>query len=510
MRFACTRLNSMRLLVAIPVAIGMNFGAFCAQAQYLRPQDDVFFGSSIEEDDADQPISEAIPQDVADSVVLVAEPERIPTPIRRVTRQGPVTGDLFSQSVAGQEGLIQVEEVVEERQNLRVEPEQSGFARAEEDEPFLPREFRAGTWQVFTRLEQAIGYASNSSYSAGGEPGAFSQTDVDARLQSDWSRHEARINFDGSFRHSFDSQEDDVPYAAVEGLLRLDLLDGFAANVVGGYQYTTESTSSRDLNASVTERPGVHRMNGSAELERTGGIFDLALRGSADRETYNDAKLSDGSKMSQRDRNNTIYEGSFRVAYGASPVIKPLAFAGAGWRKYDDKVDRNGDQRSSRILDLRGGVEFDLGEKFAGDVAVGYLQENYEGSTLDNINTVSVFANMVWSPERGSNVTFNASTSLGGSTTAGESSSIERDFALLAERQIRDNLSTNAFAALEIDQYADDQGNDYLWSLGAGTEYFFSRFFSATADVEYERLHSADASRSWQGTSVRLGLALQR
>lgn len=508
MRIACKRPNSMHSMVVILAIIVVNFCVRHAHAQYLQPRDDVFFGSSIEEESLDEPLEEPIPNNVADPVVLVAVPERVPTPTRRVERQGQVTGNLFTQSVAGEEEFIQVEEELETRQNLRVEPEQSGVARAVEEEPFLPLGFRAGTWQVFTRLEQAIGYTTNSSNSADGKPGGFSQTDVNASLQSDWSRHEARINLDGSFRHSFDSEEDDIPYGAIEGVLRLDLLDGFTANVIGGYQYTTESTSSRDLSASVTERPGVHRMNGSAELVRTGGIFDLALRGSADRETYDDAKLSNGNKQSQRDRNNTIYEGSFRVAYGASPVFKPFAFVGAGRRQYDEKVDRNGDERSSHILDLRGGVEFDLGEKLAGEVSVGYLREDYDGATLKDIDAASLFANVIWSPERGSNVTFAASTSLGGSTTSGESSSIERNFSLRADRQVRDNLSANAFAALEVDQYPDDQGNDYTWSLGAGIEYFFSRYFSATANVEYERLDSGDPTRSWQGTSFRLGLAL--
>ncbi len=495
-------------MLVLSAMIAVSFGANHARAQYLQPQEDVFFGTSVEEDDLDQPIEEAFPQDVADPVILVDEPERVPVPVQRVTRQPTVNEDLFSQALTEEEALIEEEDALGARQNLRVEAEQTGIERAEEDQPFLPVGFRAGTWQVFTRLEQAIGYATNSSYAAGGNPGGFSQTDLNASLQSDWSRHEARIDVEGSYRYSFDSEEEDIPYGAVRGALRLDLLDGFAVNVLGGYQYTTESTSSRDLNASVTERPGVHRLNGSVELERTGGIFDIGLRGSADRETYDDAQLSNGSSESQRDRNNTIYEGSLRIAYGASPVLKPFVFAGLGRRQYDEDVDRNGDERSSHILDLRGGVEFDLGEKLSGDIAIGYLQEDYDGSTLDDVDTASLFANMIWSPERGTNVSFSASTSLGGSTTSGESSAIQRDFALVAVRQIRDNLAANAFATLEIDQYPDDQGSDYLWSIGAGLEYFFSRYFSATANVEYEELNAADEARSWHGTSFRLGVAL--
>ncbi|MGI9399609.1 MAG: outer membrane beta-barrel protein [Rhizobiaceae bacterium] len=505
MKFAFIRRNSMRLLVAIAAPIGMELSIDNAHSQYLQPQDNIFFGSPVEEDNIVESVTAPVPQVVADPIVLA--PERLPVPTRRVERETRITGDLFTQPVADEPTVIQADEEFETRQNLRVGAEQSGVERPVEEEPFLPVGFRAGTWQVFTRLEQAIGYATNSSYGAGGEPGGFSQTDLNASLQSDWSRHEARVDVEGSYRHSFDSGEEDVPYGAIRGSLRLDLLDGFTGNLTGGYQYTTESTSSRDLSSSVVDRPGVHRMNGSAELVRSGGIFDLALRGSFDRETYENARLDDGTSESQKDRNNTIYEGSFRVAYGASPVLKPFAFAGLGRRIYDEKIDRNGDERSSHILDLRGGVEFDFGEKFSGDVAIGYLQENYDGSTLKDINAPSLFTNMVWSPERGSVVSFEASTSLGGSTASGESSPIERDFLLSADRQIRHNLSANAYAALEIDQYPDDGGNDFFWSLGAGIEYFFNRFFSATADVEYERLHAADSDRSWDGTSFRVGVA---
>lgn len=448
----------------------------------------------------------------------------------RASAQSPILPAEISRGPAYDESLRRSEDVLQSRQdnffdggmgadedfeqsvplNTRAQPEQSGFVRPVEQKPFLPQGFRAGTWQIFTRLEQAVGFATNSSFAAGGRSGGFSQTDLTATLQSDWSRHQARIDVFGSLRRSFDSQDDMIPDAAVTGSLRVDLTDGFIAAFDAGYHYATEETSSRELNADVSDRPGIHRTNAGVQLARNGGKFDIALRGTLNRVVYDDANLTNGGKQAQDDRNNTLYETSMRITYGASPALKPFVQAGSGWRVFDDEVDRNGDRRSSRILDLRAGVEFDAGNKFSGEMGVGYLREDYQGPALPRIDTVTLNGNLVWSPERGTDVTFGVSTSLGGSTMSGNPSTINRDFSLLAERQVRDNLLVNAFASAEIDQFPGGGGNDVTWTVGTGVEYFFSRLLSATANLEYQRLDSALASQSWQGASIRLGIAFQR
>ena len=420
---------------------------------------------------------------------------------RRVQAQSPVTDPINTATP-------------DPRANVREPPEQIGLPRVEEEDPFLPVGFRAGTWQVFTRLEQAVGYATNSSFSAGGRPGPFSQTDANVTIRSDWSRHQATITADGSYRRSWDadggSGAPGIPSAGITGDLRLDLPDNHTVNLSTGYGYTTESASSASLDANVVNRPGVHTAGASAELVNGGGLLAATLRGSFDRVWFEDAQLSNGSAMSQQDRNNNLYRLTSRLTYAAPPALKPFIQTGIGTRLYDTDVDRNGDDRDSLIFDLRAGLELDFGDRLSGEVALGYLSENYAGANLETIGTPSMNAAIEWSPQRDTVIKYNAATSISGSTTAGDSGSVVQSYNVEAERRIRDNLAVNAIGSVEFDRAWSDGSVDRTYTIGAGVEYWISRFLSVTSDVEYQRFETARPGAAWDSTSVRVGIAVQR
>ncbi|MEZ5871090.1 MAG: outer membrane beta-barrel protein [Nitratireductor sp.] len=394
------------------------------------------------------------------------------------------------------------------RANVRAAPVEAGNLVVPEDEPYLPQGFRAGTWSIFTRVEQALGYTTNTTSSAGGNGGLFSQTDATFRAQSDWSRHQAGLEATATIRRSGD--EDTIPDLSVKGNVRLDLVDGFAATASGGYRYTTEALTSNSLGSTVSERPGVHSLTGSAQVERSGGKLDIALRGSLERTLYNDATLSGGGILSQSDRNNTLYQVSARAAYGSTDALKPFVQAGIGWRVHDEKTDRNGEERDSVIYDLRTGLQVDLGPKLKGEVSVGYLSEDFSDANIDSLSGMSLNAGIDWSPVRETQIRLSAATTFGGSTTAGDNGSINQNVSLEGKRRVRDNLELNAKASIDVARYGTSGGMDVAYTTGAGLEYWISRFLSVTADVEHQQFNSATAGNSWDATSFRLGVAVQR
>lgn len=396
------------------------------------------------------------------------------------------------------------------RDNLRTGTVEPGVASSEEKDPFLPTGFRAGTWQVFTRLDQALGYTNNTTSVAGGRPGAVSRTKAGLTMRSDWARHEASLEANGSIDHFLSGEEQDVPQVDVTGALRLDLIDGVAANLRASYNYSTEATNSDALGGGVSERPGVNAYGASAELVRSGGKLDFSLRGSADRTVYDVATTTGGGSLDQADRDNTLYQATARAGYGVSEAMRPFVQAGIGRRIHDLTVDRNGEKRDSTLYDVRVGLAVDLGEKLSGEAAVGYLAEVFDDSGLRTLATPSFNANLVWSPERETQVTLTAATSLSGSTTAGESGSSIQSLGVEVERRIRERLSGHADAGLEIETYDATGERDMTWTAGAGLKYWINRFMGVTAGVGYERLDSYDPASSYDAATVTLGVSLQR
>lgn len=463
----------------------------------LRGGNDPFAGGGIEEFD----------NSATDTATLPVSDVPIPVPPEEESLVQGRAVRVLPQAAIGDPASTQPDAT---RANGRVAPVQAGTRRSDPDDPFLPDGFRAGSWRVFTRLEQAIGYATNNTFDVGGEAGAFSQTDANVTIRSDLSRHEVAIEADGSLRRAFDSGEENIPEASVAGTVRLDLSDGFTSTLRTGYAFSTEATTSTDLGSGVADRPGIHQLETSGELERSGGKLDLTLRGSLDRTWYENASLASGGVLDQSDRDNNLWRIGARVGYGPTPAIKPFVEAGVGWRLHDRQFDRNGENRDSITYDLQAGLEFDLGEKLTGEIAALYVREEFEDDAFVSIDGFGVSADLAWSPERDTVIGFSADTEIDGSTTAGDSGSVINSFRVTADRRIRDNLAASAFAGVEIERFRSTGTQDVTYAVGAGLEYWISRFLSITGDVEHERFDSARAGASWESTSVRLGVALQR
>ena len=458
----------------------------------------IFSDGGIEQADRDdQAASVPVPTSRARQARLTESAEVNRGKVRPELAESPVPGSVNEQ------------EQPDPRQNLAVDPVETGIARRPEIDPFLPTGFRAGSWNVFVRLQQALGYTTNTSRSAGGTGGAVSQTSTNLTLRSDWRRHEALIEANGSLERVLRGNEQSIPQAGVTGNLRLDLIDGFSASLRGNYSYRTEAVTSNALSSAASERPGIHGFGGSAELLRGGQKLELAIRASADRTLYEQAQLSGGGILVQDDRNNTLYQLTGRAGYELSPAIKPYLQAGIGRRLHDLETDRNGEKRDSTVLDLRSGIAVNLGEKLRGDLSIGYLREDFDGSGLATLAAPALNGSLDWSPHRGTNVAFTVATSFNGATSTGNSGTVARSFSVNVEQQIRDRLSVNARLGLQID--GDQSGErDTTITASVGLEYWINRFLAVTAELEHQRFDSATTSSSWDAATARLGLTLQR
>ena len=129
---------------------------------------------------------------------------------------------------------------------------------------------------------------------------------------------------------------------------------------------------------------------------------------------------------------------------------------------------------------------------------------------LKTLGGVTVNGTLDWSPERDSHLRLTASTSFGGSTTLDDNGSVVYTLLGEAVRRVRDNFAVNAKGSYTQTNYDTSGGSDRDYTVGLGVEYWISRYLSLTADVEYEKFDSATAGSSWDATSVRMGVALQR
>ncbi|MGT2464371.1 outer membrane beta-barrel protein [Mesorhizobium atlanticum] len=375
----------------------------------------------------------------------------------------------------------------------------------------LRRSRRQDRYLVFRpTLEQGFTATSNADSSSTGKSAVLSETSLQFTATSDWRENSALITGHGLFRNTVSGEKINDAQGRIDGQLNVDLDNELRAIAKLGYEAAPESASSPDAIAGVNQQPLRQTLDGSLGLEKSVGKMRYALTGAVSHDFYGDAELTDGTSISQKDRNNTLYTATLRTGYEVSPALTPFTEVELGRRVYDQRLDTDGFERSSKRLGARAGVELDMGEKLSGEFSVGWLREALDDSRLPAIAGPSINADLKWSPERGTIIGLTGKTNVETTTTAGQSGDILYSGRLTGERQIRANLTANSALGLDWRDYAGSDGHDLILSAEAGLTWWLNRYAGLTTRVRTEKLTSNLPGRDYTANSVYLGLKVQR
>jgi len=440
---------------------------------------------------ANEPLDSQIFQPSADTGF---ESSQANPAVRPVQPLGPVT-----QGSVGPSRFI--------RTNVVAGPSQEGVPRTRDPDPFEARGFRLGRFQGDAAIEQTAGYSSNVDEQVGGEAGGFTQTDVSLSLTSNWSRHELRSSVFGFWRTPFEGEASDQTFIFGDLGFRYDLREGETITATGFVQSQSQEFTDTLLAPGAVDTPQETEFGASLVWNRDTTRLKTRLGVAIDRELFEDAELGGGATFSQGDRDNTLASVTGRLGYEVSPLFQPFVEGVYGARSFDESIDRNGDRRDSELFEIRGGIAFDGGEKWQGEIAFGYVSERFEEGDLEDLDGFTVNGELIWSPKRDTQVTAQIGTETNDSIIAGENGSLLYEGRLEIRRQVNDRFSTSAFADLEIE--TNDASNRTL-ELGVGAQYWINPYLAVTGDLEYESFSSNVPNSDVDSVEGRMGLRLQR
>lgn len=395
------------------------------------------------------------------------------------------------------------------RENLPQPAEQGRQVNADED-PFAPIGIRAGSFILRPSLEQGIRATSNGSNGPNGSSAVLSETTLRVDARSDWSRHEANINASGTLSESISGENVSQPRMDIQSGLRLDITEQTAIRATGNYHLRRESASNPNSIIGALKRPIVQTIGGSLGAEHDTGLIFGSADARIQRNIYGNAKLASGGSLSQKDRDNTYASILLRSGFAISPALKPFVELELGKRKFDETIDRNGYERSGTQYALRGGLMFDRGEKFNGEIAAGYMRANFDDSRLSDISGPSISARINWSPLRGTDVNLFAQTVVDTSTSPGISGSLLYFASIDVTHRVRSDLSLTGRLDLDMRDNKDGSGHDYTIGAQIGATYWINRFMGIDARLRHEFLNSQVAWREYRSNSIYVGMKLQR
>ena len=385
-------------------------------------------------------------------------------------------------------------------------------AHSEPDDPYAPLGLHAGSFLLYPAIELIGGYDTNPARAPSAKGATLYSVAPELRAQSTWSRHELKGELRGSYTGYSPDDEPTLSRPNVNGKVdgRVDVTSMTRIDLGSRLIVATDNPGSPNLQAGLAKLPVYTTVGGSVGVGQKINRFDLSLKGDAERTTYQASKLTDGSTVSNDDRNYDQYGVNLRGGYELTPGVTPFVEAGTDTRRHDLVTDSSGYQRNSKGVTGQLGSTFELSRLLTGEIAAGYTRHDYDDARLASLSGLIGNASLVWTANALTSVKFTAASAIGESNVPGVSGSFYRDVGLQIDHSFRRWLIGSVKLGFGLDDYVGLSREDKRYSAGAGLTYKLNRTTQIKGEVRQDWLRSNVTGNDYTASIFLLGLRFQQ
>jgi hypothetical protein len=382
--------------------------------------------------------------------------------------------------------------------------------RVVEEDPYAPLGIRLGSFVLRPAIEVFGGYDSNPGRTTPARGSALVTVAPELELRSDWRRHELVAVLRGSYTTYGSASSLNRPNLEARAAGRIDVTRDTRVDLEGRYLIATDNPASPDLPAGLARLPISTAIGGTAGIAQRFNRLELSLRGSVDRVSYQDSTLTDGSTISNRDRDYNQYASALRASYELTPGMKPFVEAGVDRRVHDSEIDSFGFRRDSNGATVRAGTTFEISRKLTGEISVGQIVRTYRDPALPELRGVIADGALLWAATPLTTVRLTAKSGADESTLPGVSGVLRRDAGLQVDHAFRRWLIGTARLGYGLDTYEGFGREDTRYLASLGLTYKLTRTLQIKGELRQEWLRSNQPGNDYTASIALLGLRLQR
>lgn len=391
-----------------------------------------------------------------------------------------------------------------------------------DDDPFGAVGDYAGPFLVKGAVELSAGYDSNPARL--GNPRGMPAWMIAPEFLavSNWERHALVADLRGSFTgygSTLPARLDGGVNPAPTTLDRPDFtghLDGrldVSRDTSVGAQLrlraATDNPGSPNVQAGLARYPVATTLGTTIGIDQRFNRLQISAGATADRTSYQQSKLTDGSATSNDDRNFNQYGGIGRVSYEVMPGLKSFAEIQGDSRVHDQRFDRAGYQRDSAGGTAKAGSSFEFTRLLTGELSIGYATRSYVDPRLNRLQGFLTSASLVWSATPLTTARFLSDTQLAETTVAGASGVLVRTYTVQVDHDFRrwlTGIGKFSFGTLDYQGYGR---SDRTYSAEGNLVYKMTRSLWVKGSLRYDKLDSNITGAGSSGTVVMLGVRLQ-
>lgn len=272
------------------------------------------------------------------------------------------------------------------------------------------RGYRLDGFMIFPRLRTLATYEDNVRAAA-----LDRQSDVGFTLEpsvralSDWSRHQVGLMAQCSVTRFAKLSSERAETFHFRGEGRYDAGDEIRLYGYGSYRRDVERRSAPGALRDSLRPVAYNTATTGAQITWQGTRTRLSANASAARVDYADITRVDGVVFDSRELNRKIYQGGVRVDYAVTPNLAMLVTGTVGKVDYNLPPTATVPDRSTRRAELLAGLSFEFTDLLRGEVAVGYIDQDFRAASLAGFNGLGGRAELEYLPTRLTSIRIDAS-----------------------------------------------------------------------------------------------------
>jgi hypothetical protein len=335
---------------------------------------------------------------------------------------------------------------------------------------------RAGTFMAYPRVQFDAEYNDNVFATATREQSDWVvRVRPELALESGWSRHALSAYAHATISRYADFESENTEDYGVGANGRLDITR--ASSLVAGADYATGTEPRSSSNTPSSTRNPISYRDTSAYIAgvQTRGRTKLSARGDIRTYDYQDGRTIAGAVVDQDNRDRTISSFTARGDYAVSPATAVFVQATGNKRDYDQAGTLATPARDSEGYEFLAGANFEAGAVARGEIAVGYISQDFDAPRYNNINGFGARAQLEWFPTQLTTITATGSRTIEDAGIAGAAGYLSTGLGLQVDHELMRNVLLNAGLTYSNDEYEGIDRTDERVQASVGGTYLVNR-----------------------------------
>ncbi|WP_269219666.1 outer membrane beta-barrel protein [Brevundimonas vesicularis] len=370
-----------------------------------------------------------------------------------------------------------------------------------------PLGIRAGGFTAFPRLQWGVVHDDNIFAAEDNrQPATTLRLTPEVVVRSNWSRHAFETRARAEIDRNLDFDSENTTDWSLGGAGRLDIVRGVDITLAADYARDHEARTAAGAGP-VARRPIAFELaSASLAATRTRGRLRLSADAAVLRYDYLDGLSDAGAVIEQDDRDRTAVRLTGRADYALSPATALFFQLARDDRRYHTVA--GSPERSSSGHEALAGVDFELGALIRGQVAAGYIRQNFHDPAYGDLDGFGGRARLSWFPTQLTTLTATATRSVEDTGVIGAAGALRTDVSIGADHELLRNLVLTAETAWSEDDYNGLGRTDTRFTAGFSVIYRLNRRYGLTAGLTYLDQSSSGAVAGPSYRSTRLSAAV--